>query len=153
MKCISIWQPFAGLIVSGCKVFETRTWPAPASLIGQRIGIASTKTIRPEQRQHVADTDFQSAYATTGLPAFADLPFGYLLGSAVLDSIELMTEEFMEDVSDEEKQYGWWDLGNWAWRLTEPIPLEQPCIIRGQQGIYEWSGTLPNEVEDSKAIG
>ena len=143
MKVISIWQPFAGLIVSGCKIFETRSWPAPASLVGQRIGIAATKNITTAQRMHFEDPDFQASYVRTGLPVFEDLPRGMLLGSAVIDSIEVMTEELLEDVSDEEKMYGNWDVGNYAWRLTDPIALEQPCIIRGQQGIYEWRGELP----------
>jgi hypothetical protein len=143
MKTISIWQPFASLIVSGCKVFETRTWPAPASRIGERIGIAATKTILPAQRAHIADPDFQRAYATTGQPVFEDLPRGMLLGYATLDSVEMMTEELMNDVSEEEKLYGWWELGNYAWRLTNPVAFKQPCIIRGQQGIYDWRGVMP----------
>ena len=143
MKCISIWQPFASLIVSGCKTFETRSWAAPASLIGQRIGIAATKNINAAQRQFFEDEDFRAAYNSTNQPALSDLPMGVLLGTVILDSVELMTEEMMEDVSDEEKLYGWWNEGNYGWRLTDPVPLTHPCIIRGQQGLYDWRGELP----------
>ena len=80
MKVISIWQPFASLIVSGSKVFETRTWPAPKSVIGQTIGIASTKTIRPEQRAYFKDEEWVAFYERTGLPMdFESMPCGYLL--------------------------------------------------------------------------
>jgi hypothetical protein len=143
MKVLSIWQPFASLIVKGCKTFETRTWPAPASLVGQRIGIAATKSIVAAQRAHCADEEFQLAYTLTGQPPLEELPRGMLLGTVMLDSVELMTEEMMEDVSDEEKLYGHWDVGNYAWRVTDPVPLTQPCIIRGQQGLYDWKGELP----------
>lgn len=147
MKTISIWQPFATLIVTGCKVFETRGWPAPTSVIGQRIGIASTKSILPAQRAHYEDPEFRRYYDPLGLGTLEELPKGYLLGTALLDSVELMTPEFMEDVSREEKQYGWWDEGNYAWRLRRPRALQRPIPIRGKQGIFDWHGELPDEEE------
>ena len=140
MKCISIWNPFALLIVKGFKVFETRTWPAPASIIGQRIGIASTKNILPAQRAHFEDETFQRYYELLQLPALESLPMGYLLGSVIVDSVELMTEEFLDEVSHEEQAYGWWNVGNYAWRLTGPEELPYPIPIRGGQGIYDWKG-------------
>jgi len=148
MKCISIWQPFACLLVKGYKIFETRGWAAPPTVIGQRIGIASTKNIKPEQRAHFASDDFQKFYSALGLPSVLDdMPRGYLLGSVMLDSVELITEEFLEDVSMEEQQYGWFNIGGYAWRMTNPIEYPHPIIIRGKQGIFDWHGTPPNEEE------
>jgi hypothetical protein len=144
MKVISIWQPFASLIVEGCKIFETRGWPAPASVIGTRIGIAATKNIVPGQRSHCEDEDFKRFYARTGLPDWKELPRGVLLGTVKIDSVELMTEELMEDVSAEEQSYGWWEPGNFAWRLTERHKFLEPIPIRGMQGLFEWKGTLPD---------
>lgn len=140
MKVISIWQPFASLIVKGYKVFETRGWAAPASVIGQHIGIASTKTIVPGQRAHCADEVFKGFYESLNLPSFEQLPRGYLLGTARLDSVELMTEEFIEEVSAEEQAYGWWSVGNYAWRLTDPVEFPHPIPIKGAQGLYDWKG-------------
>lgn len=140
MRAISVWQPFATLLVKGFKIFETRTWPAPQSVIGQRIGIASTKTIKPEQRAHFADEEFQRNYERLNLPAdLAALPHGFMLGTVILDSVELMTEEFMDEVSNEEQSYGWWQEGFYAWRMTDPIAFEVPVPVRGSQGLYEWS--------------
>lgn len=149
MKVISIWQPFASLIMARCKVFETRGWPAPASVIGTRIGIASTKNVVPGQRAHIADPDFIRFYEMTGQPVFEELPFGHLLGTVFVDSVELMTEEFLEDVSDEEQAYGWWELGNFAWRLSNPEPFDTPIPIKGKQGLYEWRGL--SEAEERQA--
>lgn len=39
---LSIHQPYASLITSGVKRWETRSWPCPAKYVGQRIAIAST---------------------------------------------------------------------------------------------------------------
>lgn len=145
MKVISIWQPFASLLVGGYKVFETRTWPAPASILGKTIGIASTKGIKPAQRAYFEDVWFNVCYDTSGLPPFEELPCGYLLGTVTVDSVELMTEEFMDEVSRGEQAFGFWEVGNYAWRMTNPIKLAEPIPIRGSQGIYEWNGTLPDE--------
>ncbi|NKL08336.1 hypothetical protein GFL39_26050 [Rhizobium leguminosarum bv. viciae] len=147
MKVISIWQPFASLAVKGFKTFETRTWPAPASIIGQTIGIASTKGLKPVQRAYFDDERFRQFYAGTGMPPLDELPCGYLLGTVTIDESVLMTEEFMDEVSDEEKAYGHWELGNYAWRLEPRISLEHPIPIRGAQGLYEWNGVLPDGSE------
>lgn len=144
MKCISVWQPYASLLVKGLKVFETRSWPAPQSVIGTRIGIASTKRINAVQLNGFEDENFQVFYNDLNMPSLIELPHGFLLGTVILDSVELMTPEFMDDVSGEEKAYGWWDEGRYAWRTTDPVEFDRPIIIGGKQGIYDWQGTLPD---------
>jgi len=149
MKVISVWQPFALLLVKGFKIFETRTWPAPAAVIGQTMGIASTKNVKPEQRAFYEDPDFQKFYEVLGLPSLDELPGGHLLGTVKLDSVELMTPEFLDEVSNEEQAYGHWQEGNYAWRCTQPRELLHPIPIQGKQGIYEWNGELPDAQEDA----
>ena len=119
MKCISIWQPWASLIVHGMKFFETRSWAAPRSLIDQTLGVASTKHITPDQRAAYADPKFQKFYEMSGLPPLDELPRGMLLGTVALDSVERITEEFVEDITLEEQAFGWHELGNYAWRLRD----------------------------------
>jgi hypothetical protein len=133
--------------VKGFKTFETRTWPAPASIIGQTIGIASTKGIKPVQRAYFEDERFREFYAGTGMPPLDELPCGYLLGTVTIDESLRMTPEFMEEVSEEEKAYGHWEEGNFAWRLEPRMTLEHPIPIRGAQGLYEWNGILPDGIE------
>lgn len=49
MKAITLWQPWASLVAEGVKTIETRSWAAPAGLIGQTIGIhAAAKRPRDE---------------------------------------------------------------------------------------------------------
>lgn len=138
MKVISIWQPYASLIAHGMKFFETRTWHPPRNLLGERIGIASTKVIRPEQRAAYSEPEFQHFYSQTGLPPLEDLPHGYLVGTAVLDSVELINEDFRDDITSEELAFGWFEDGRYAWRMRYAMPLPFPVPIRGKQGIFEW---------------
>ena len=94
MKVISIWQPWASLVVHNHKFIETRSWPAPRSLLKQTIGIASTKSIKPEQRAHFDDEVFQSYYSQLGLPEkLEELPAGFLLGTAIFQSQEPVTRD------------------------------------------------------------
>ena len=39
MYAITLHQPWALLIALGIKTVETRSWPAPARLVGQRIAV------------------------------------------------------------------------------------------------------------------
>jgi hypothetical protein len=140
MKVISIWQPWATLIVHGFKFFETRTWAPPRSVLGKEIGIAATKSLLPAQIAAYNDPEFQFFYKDLGLPPLDELPRGYLLGTATLDSYEVVTPDFLDDITREERAYGWFKEGGFAWRMLKPKLLEHPIPIKGAQGLYEWKG-------------
>jgi hypothetical protein len=47
MKALTIWQPWASLIMAGCKPYEFPGWPPPRWVVGQRIVIqAATRLIK-----------------------------------------------------------------------------------------------------------
>ncbi|RWB95653.1 MAG: ASCH domain-containing protein [Mesorhizobium sp.] len=154
MKVISIWQPWASLIVHGMKFFETRTWPAPRSIIGQTIGIAATKNIIGPQRDAYADPEFQFFYEQSGLPELDELPRGMLLGTVTLDSVEQVTQDFVEDVTREELAFGWYELGGYAWRLRHAKTLVNPIPVSGKQGIWDYRGfdVRPSATEIAEAL-
>lgn len=139
MRCISLWQPYASLLVHGFKLTETRGWPAPKALIGTRVGIASTKQIRPEQRAVLRDPLFARYYFDTNLPRkIEDMPLGCVLGTALLHSCDPITADDLDDVTEEEQIFGWWKPGRFAWRMRDHRPFKHPMPARGQQGCWEW---------------
>ena len=138
MKIISIWQPYASLIVHGHKAVETRSWSAPQSLIGKRIGIAATKRISPEQKALFMEKSFMEYYTPTGLPGLMGLPHGAILGTVLLHSCSVMDEEDLENVTEEEQIFGHWDAGRFAWRLRKPVLFPEPVFTRGFQGIWDY---------------
>lgn len=148
MKVISIWQPWASLIVHGFKSIETRSWAAPKSLIKETIGIAATKLVRPEQRIAAQDPEFLRFYEKTGMPDLDQLPHGAVLGTAVLNSCDVITEEDLEDITEEEQAFGWYTPGRYAWRLRYAKPFDYPRPARGAQGIWEWRGEAAAGGED-----
>jgi hypothetical protein len=137
MRIISIWQPWASLIIHGHKFIETRGWAAPKSVIKQTIGIAATKNILPDQRFAAEEPAFKRFYAETGLPPLDELPRGCVLGTAFLNSCDPIGEDFVEDITDEEQAFGWYQVGRFAWRLRYPKPFDEPAYARGAQGLWE----------------
>ena len=45
MYAITLHQPWASLIALGVKTVETRSWPAPAHLVGQTIAVHAGKRV------------------------------------------------------------------------------------------------------------
>ena len=138
MKVLSIWQPWASLIAHGHKSIETRGWPAPRSIIGKTIGIASTKVINTEQRRLVREPDFARHYATTSLPDLDELPLGSLLGTVVMEACDPIDSKMIDGLTDQERAFGWYSEGRYAWRLADPRRLATPVAVIGKQGLRDW---------------
>lgn len=148
LSCVSLWQPYASLAILGHKGVETRPFPAPASLIGQRLGIASTKQLKPVQFTAFGDPKFQQHYQSSGLGVLEELPLGVLLGTAIVESCVLMTEELIAAQTEQELAYGWWTPGRFAWFLCQPEVWETPVPVRGMQGLWNWAGERPPQDKD-----
>lgn len=88
LPTLTLWQPWASLIAEGVKTIETRSWRAPDSLIGERIGVHAAAK-RPEDNwpdlpfppwtmwvdefgdrwlQHYADGTFTGEYQVWPMP-------------------------------------------------------------------------------------
>lgn len=140
MKALSVWQPWASLLMAGIKSYETRGWEPPVDLMGTRILIHASATTRgighynaPALRGTAAR---QEARARLGLDLRA-LPYGCILGSARLAFVLFAGQGLASDVLDDEKALGDWSPGRYAWRLTDHLPLDRPIPWRGQQGLFD----------------
>ena len=96
MKCLSVRQPYAALILAGKKRREYRSWRPPAWLIGQGLLIHASKRVDLEARQQLA---------RCGLP---------LLGGRVLGSV------LLKGVRGEEGDWAW--LLSDPRPLRRPVP-------------------------------
>lgn len=92
LACLTLHQPLATLMALKVKTIETRSWPAPKSLIGQRMGIHAAK-------RRVVDGQRIGAWATWRREPFdwlapageheitgneIELPFGAIVATGVL---------------------------------------------------------------------
>lgn len=137
MKAISLWQPWASLIVHGHKKIETRHWHPPRAVIGKRIAIHAAKLT---SHDHLLLA-----------PPFCDLldgplPHGCIVGTVKLSSCVRMTPTNVADYAQRrplEVQLGDWQPGRYAWVLRDPVLYEEPVPYRGSQGFFIVRAELP----------
>lgn len=153
MKALSLWQPWASLVAVGAKQAETRHWPAPAWLIGERMAIHAAKKPMPQwlTREPIFAEALIDHYESP-----KDLPFGALVATAVLERCELMTYRLVEDICStrpSEHAFGHWARGRFAWWLRDVQLLDDPIPYRGRQGLFDVRGALgqPALVEEPPA--
>jgi len=124
VRAITIWQPFADLIIVGRKICENRSWRPHAGLVGQRVAIHAGLT----------------RWTPPGLTAPDDEPWPYMrprgviVGTAILDAAigprcKLTT---ICPFSDPE---------SWRWIFRAPRRIE-PVPCKGRQGVW----TVPDVV-------
>ncbi|UDF29357.1 UNVERIFIED_ORG: ASCH domain-containing protein [Roseateles sp. XES5] len=156
MKAITVWQPWATLILQGAKPYEFRRWKPPTSLIGQRIAIHAGS--RPVRRDEVAVLQMQlldphrygqpCLHAPLAVPVLdiayrnpkaGALPLSHVLCTAILGEPKPGHEcasEFGENAGNDSDREGTF---NWGWPLTDIERLVPPVPSRGAQGFWNWS--------------
>ena len=148
MKAITIWQPWASLIMAGFKPYEFRGWPAPKSLIGQRIVIhAGSRPVREREcHQLVAEIHAGEQISLVGddrLLEFLDqacirpdrLPRAAGLGTVVLGAPKLASEIWPEAFKSDSDRI---EHSNWAWPLTDVQHFTPIVPTPGRQGFWQW---------------
>ncbi len=145
MKAISLWQPWASALFASrlgdpkipLKLHETRHWEAPSWIIGKRIAIHAAKRWTRDECEFfdgLAD-DQKAAFASIGIARSSDLPFGAIIGTAVLTSCH-PTESLLH-IDDDDLFFGNFSEGRFAWRMRDGqlLPAPVPCV--GRQGFFD----------------
>lgn len=158
MKALTIWQPWASLIMAGAKPWEFRSWAAWDSLVDQRIVIhAGAPMMEAAEISALIERLRGPGHKHTGLLRDKALPIleralkepkifprKHGLGTAILGkpvlACDLWPEAFTSDSSRREQS-------NWAWPLTKIEAFEPPVPSRGAQGFWDWGGRSPNARE------
>lgn len=160
MKALTIWQPWATLIMVGAKPYEFRNHKPPAALVGQRIVIhAGIQKVRPaaiaELHKRLVlgghNTGLVVEHAckvtqplsqrmardgTLDLEALDRvLPRSAALGTAVLGEPVPTLTVFPFGINLD----GTGVTPAWAWPLTEIKRFRPARPARGAQGFWTWS--------------
>jgi hypothetical protein len=156
-KALTIWQPWASLIVPlRAKLYEFRRWnfadkPHLAKLIGQRIVIhAGARPVRVGeiddilQRIDDGESALDVSIARPFLEALrearrrkeiGDAPLAAALGTAVLGEPRNVRDLFRDEVADSERL----DEHIYGWPLSDAQPFSAPVPAAGAQGFWNWS--------------
>lgn len=143
MKALSIWQPYASLIAIKAKQYETRGWATKYR--GPLAIHAAAKS--PAAVYKILDTDtvgmIKKAIAPlcTTAEKLGDirakcLPTGKVIAIAILTDCIPITEEFAASVSAEERAFGDWTPGRYAWKFEKVCILPFFIKAKGQQGLW-----------------
>ena len=137
MKAISLLQPWASLLVMGVKTMETRNW-----------GTKYRGEILIHASQGKAGEIFSKEnYFKKYIPDFKKLPFGAIIGVAtIIDVVKIeslhMADELLNRLTMEEKAFGDYSSGRFAWILEDHKQFKIPIPARGTLSIWEYPGEI-----------
>lgn len=162
MKALSLWQPWASLIAHGIKTIETRSWPPPKSLIGQRIAIHAAKRWTRAERDLCLTHEFREVLeplrSNLGGLVFYENALPLILPRGVVVCTAVLKDSWMVNVHDDHDgarvatshfeihapvrtapidQWGDFAPGRWLWFLDDIQTFSEPIAVRGRQGIFD----------------
>lgn len=153
MKGLSLWQPWASLIMTGAKKFETRSWRTGYRgplviyaakgglpkwelkdyLHGRLFGDVFQRGLAPLARAYCVANGRE--YNDRMRMGIEDLPFGKALG--IVDLVDCIPTDTMSLTQiGEDYPFGDFSPGRYAWKLENLRPFEKPIQSKGAQGLF-----------------
>lgn len=131
MRVISLWQPWATLVVIGAKRIETRSW--------------DTK-YRGPLLIHAAKTDSHikmicgQEYYRDFIADWRKVPYGAIIGKVMLTG----TVQFGQtnNYSEQERAFGDYAWGRFGWMLENPQEFKNPIPAKGHQGFWKYDNEI-----------
>jgi len=137
MQALTIREPWASLIVSTNKKFETRDWKRNYRGL---LAIHSGKQSVPVEDYPLGLEEILDDLEITQNNLNNNKK---IIAIATLKEIHLMTDKFINEQSELERMIGYWEPGNYAWELTDIRPLPKPIPARGLPGLWLIEQRLP----------
>ncbi len=135
MKAITIHQPWASLIASGAKRYETRGWKTNHR---GRLAIHAGKEWSKDH-EHAWNKLRRSPY-TISIPEVA--PLGAII--CVCDLVDCIpVEQIRDQLSPLERELGDYSDGRYAWELKVVKVAPAPIPMAGKQGLWTWEYDMP----------
>ena len=139
MKAVTIWQPYATLLIEDIKKFETRSWKTShrgfIAIHAAKKPIKDVAKLLPEDIKKTINEICKKYQQKHGKIEF---PAGAIIGTAELIYCHLIDEAFLRTLTEEEKAMGDFTPGRYAWEFKDKsTDLFVPEIIGGQ-GLWNW---------------
>lgn len=167
---ITLWQPWASLMGLDKKRIETRSWH---TTYRGPLAIHAAKN-SPPYAETLANLDKAFNQALTGKEEwnpgiFSTLPFGAVICIGNLvdclaiheDGLyEMIPDGEMHNIrwkyplpKDNERAFGDYTPGRFAWMLKDVKRLDQPIAAKGSQKIWKWDATEHQVAIDPWVVG
>lgn len=150
MKALTLWQPYASLLVMGLKEFETRGWQTKyrGSLVihaakrndsDRKNDIERVVTML---REHGMDEQAEDLFELCGRS------YGCAVGVVKLAYCKPM----LDGGSDLENAVGYFGEGRFGWKCDEPRMFDRPIPVVGKQGLWVPSQELIDAVNKLEKV-
>lgn len=139
MKAISLWQPWASLVVLGKKRIETRSW---ATSYRGPLLVHAAKRWGPDERAICWERPFVDALAefVGTMPGDRLLPLGCIIGMVNVTGCILTTAANVP--AGDEYYFGDYAPGRYQWHTSDAIAFAEPIPWKGSQGFFD----VPDQV-------
>ena len=141
MKCLTVRQPWASLVVGGATRYLVRDW---RTLHRGPLAIQASGSFPAEHLQLCNDPLMRQLLLRHGYAYAADLPRQAVLGTVTVADCFRLTEETLAGLDPEDPAvvFGQAQPGCWAWVCAEARALAHPVALPGRLGVY----TIPDSV-------
>ncbi len=142
MKALTLWQPWATLVVHGYKTIETRSW---STNYRGPIAIHAAQRWDQELKELCLSEPFRSCLKEINPYRPFNLRLGGIIGTVglyhILDTGWVFgdKEKIFVDHTKYDEVFGDYSEGRFAWLLTNPIQFEKMIPERGYQRLWNWS--------------
>lgn len=149
MKALTLTQPWATLVAIGGKRIETRSWKTDYR---GPLAIHAAKGWTKEVVDLAMRREpFRSVLTAAGYPLFSLLPRGCVVATCEL--VDCRTTDLLTDrtaaytdgpgrswpLDDQERAFGDFTPGRYAWLLANVQPLPKPVPARGALSLRDWN--------------
>lgn len=138
MKALSLSQPWATLVAIGEKQIETRGWSTPHR---GTIAIHAAKRFPKAARELCFSQPFAHALLRHDAARPSELPLGAIVAVAELTHVIPTGPRgrfWLNDLSLQERAFGNYRDGRFAWFLTNIRALREPIPAKGALSLWEW---------------
>jgi hypothetical protein len=134
IKAISLKQPWATLVITGAKTYETRSWKT-----GHRgaLAIHASRSFSRQLARLCQHEPFRSALLAAGYRKASELPRGMLLGTVELVEVYSTNDMDPRTLPATELAFGDFRPQRFAFKLGEPVRWKKPLPLPGQLNIFD----------------
>lgn len=125
---VSLWQPWAWLVVHGPKDVENRTWTLPKGMLGKVIHIHASLKEDTWAWTEAQSLCLRNGYDPAQIPSAIKLQYGGIIG-------RVRVVEYLPPAPSGEPRAPWHMPEQWGWRLAERTPVSF-VPMRGYQRFW-----------------
>lgn len=140
MKALTLWEPWASLVALKAKRIETRSWKTnyrgPLAIHAALSIPKWVKNLLPEFARLIGIKEYTGSwlyYLEHGVG-----PFGKVVAICNLVDCVPITPKFTVKLSEQERAFGDYTPGRFAWILEDVKRLENPLPAKGMQRLWNW---------------